>query len=401
MRDGLRGGVWPTGRTISSALINWLTCLAAFASLLPCGSLSAGEEVAALPLPLRPTDKRPGADEQPLTVGFVYVGTKDDFGYNQANAEGAAQVAKMPGVTVVEAESVAENKDCETAMESMINQQGAKIIFATSFGYFNPHMKALAKKYPNVTFLHPGGYVAVDDPPNLGSYFAYIDEAEFLCGIVSGLTTKSNKLGYIAAKPISPVLRDINAFELGARSVNPKATLTLIFTGDWFDPIREADAVNNLADQGIDVVTGHVDSLKALIMTAEKRGIYSCGYHADQTPLAPKGYLTGARWNWGDLYVSFVEDVRAGKPVPRNLMGSLRDGTVKLSPYGPAVTADAKKAVAAALDLMKQGKFQMFKGPLRDNKGKEVIPDGKAFDDEDAELWRMDYLVEGVIGNTR
>jgi basic membrane protein A len=226
--------------------------------------LMAADELAALPVPLLPNDKRPGADELPLTVGFVYVGTKDDFGYNQSHAEGAAQVAKMPGVNVVEAESVAENKDCETAMESMIKHQRAKLIFATSFGYF-PHMKELAKKYPDVTFLHPGGYLKDGDPPNLGSYFAYIDELEYLCGIVSGLTTKSNKLGYIAAKPIGPVLRDINAFELGAKSVNPKATLTLIFTGDWFDPVREADGVVNLANQGVDEVTGLIDSPKALI----------------------------------------------------------------------------------------------------------------------------------------
>jgi simple sugar transport system substrate-binding protein len=379
-------------------MIRWLACLAAFASLLPCGKLRAGEQLAALSVPLAPEDKKPGADEVPFTVGFVYVGTKDDFGYNQSHAEGAAQIAKMPGVTVIEAESVAETKDCEAAMESMINRQGAKLIFGTSFGYF-PIMVELAKKYPHVTFLHPGGPLAEGDPPNIGSYFAYSDEAEFLCGIVSGLTTKSHKLGFIAAKPIPTVLRDINAFELGARSVNPRATLTVIFTGDWFDPVREADAVVNLADQGIDVVAGHVDSLKTIIATAEKRSMYSCGYHADQTPIGPRRYLTGARWNWGDLYVKFVNDSRAGKPVPRNMMGSFADGTVKLSPFGPAVTDDAKKAVATALDSMQQGRFQIFKGPLNDNTGKEVIPRGTTFDEQDGALWRMDYLVEGVIGN--
>jgi len=401
MRDRPCGSIQPTRRIFSFLLIRWLACLAGFAPLLTCARLMAQERLAALPAPFRPDGKKAGADEVPLTVGFVYVGTKDDFGYNQAHAEGAAQVARMPGVTVVEAESVAENKDCETAMESMIELHGAKIIFATSYGYFNPHVKELAKKYPDVTFLHSGGIVTAGDPPNLGSYFAYSDEAEFLCGIVSGLTTKSNKLGYVAAKPITPVLRDINAFELGARSVNPKATLTVIFTGDWFKPLEESDAVNVLADKGIDVVTGHIDSLKALITTAEKRGIYSCGYHTDQTPLAPKGYLTGAQWNWGDSYVKFVADARAGKPAPQNLMGTIRDGTVKLSPYGPAVTTEARKAVAAALDLMKQGKFQMYKGPIKDNNGKEVIPDGRALDDEDPALWGMDYLVEGVVGKTR
>jgi len=390
----------PSRRTFSTWFIG-LPCVAGFTSLLPGGRLKAAEELAALPAALLPKDKKAGADEVPFAVGFIYVGTKDDFGYNQSHAEAAGQVKKMPGVTVLEAENVPETKDCDTVMETMIKQAGAKVIFATSFGYFDPHVKETAKKFPDVTFLHAGGIVKEGDPPNLGSYFAYIDESEYLCGIVAGLTTKSNKLGYIGAKPIPIVLRDINAFELGARSVNPKATLTVIFTGDWFQPVRESDGVVNLANQGIDVVTGHVDSPKTLVATAEKLGIYSCGYHADLTPVAPKGYLTGAQWNWGDLYVKFVEDVRAGKPIPRNFMGSLRDDTVKLSPYGPAVSDKAKEAVAATLDLMKQGRFQMFKGPLKDNNGKEVIADGKAFDDQDPALWGMNYLVEGIVGSSQ
>ncbi len=342
----------------------------------------------------------PAATHAAVTVGFLYVGSKDDYGYNQAHAEGAAAVKKMPGVKVIEMENIKETKDCQTAMETMINLQGAKLIFPTSFGYFNPHVKEVGKKYPKIEFLHAGGIVKDGDPPNVGSYFAYIDELEYLCGIVAGSTTKSGKLGYIAAKPISPVLRDINAFELGAKSVNPKATLTVIFTGDWFLPNEEANAVTNLADAGVDVISGHVDSPKVMIQTAEKRGIYSCGYHFNGSALAPKGYLTGAEWNWGPMYVKFVQDFIDKKDKPVNLMGSIKDGAVQLSPYGPAVSDEAKKAVEPVMAAMKAGKFQMFKGPLKDNTGKEVIPDGKAFDDEDPSLWGMNYLVEGVIGST-
>ena len=140
--------------------------------------------------------------DKPITVGFIYVGTKDDYGYNQAHAEGAAAVKNIPGVKVLEVEKVAETKDCQQAMESMINLSEATLIFPTSFGYFNPHVLEIGKKYPKTTFLHAGGLYKEGMPTNVGSYFAYIDEAEYLCGMTAGLTTKSNKLGYVAAKPI-------------------------------------------------------------------------------------------------------------------------------------------------------------------------------------------------------
>jgi len=338
-----------------------------------------------------------------LTVGFLYVGAKDDYGYNEAHAAGAAEVKKMPGVSVIEDDSVQEDKDCETAMESMVKLNGAKLIFATSFGYF-PHVKAVAPKFPDVTFLHAGGTLKDGDPPNVGSYFAYIDELEYLCGIVSGLTTKTGKLGYIAAKPIPPVLRDINAFELGAKSVNPKATTTVIFTGGWFDPIKEANAVNNLADQQIDVVTGHIDSPKAMILAAKARNIFCCGYHFNGSALAPDQYLTGAEWNWGPMYTKFVSDFQAGKPKPINTMGSILDNSVQLSPYGPAVSQAAKDAVTPVLAAMKAGTFQMYKGPINDNTGKVMLEAGKALSDQDGMIWGLNstgQLVEGCIGSTK
>jgi simple sugar transport system substrate-binding protein len=234
----------------------------------------------------------------------------------------------------------------------------------------------------------------------VGAYFAYIDELEYLCGMAAGSVTKTGKLGYVAAKPITPVLRDINAFELGAKSINPRCTLTVVFTGDWFLPNEEANAVTNLADQGVDVVTGHIDSPKVMIQTAEKRGIYCCGYHYNGSALAPKGYLTGAEWNWGPMYQKFVKDYQAGKTMPHNYMGSLKDGSVQLSPFSKVVPPDAQAKIEGVKTQMIAGTFQMFKGSLKDNKGNEVIPVGKSFDDQDPALWGMNYLVEGVIGST-
>lgn len=336
------------------------------------------------------------------TVGALYVGTKDDYGYNEAHADGIAAIKKMSGVKVVEDEAVAEDKNCENSMETMVNKQGAKLVFATSFGYF-PHVKAVAAKYPNVTFLHAGGHLSDDDQkslPNVGTYFAQIDELEYLCGMVAGMTTKSNKLGYVAAKLIPPVRRDINAFELGARSVNPKATLTVIYTGGWFEPTKEADAVTNLANAGVDVISGHVDSPKVLVEQAEKHGMWSCGYHFNGSALSPKLYLTGAEWNWGPMYTKFVTDIQKDpKLKPINIDGSIRNGSVQLSPYGPAVSDAAKKAVEPVLAGMKAGTFKMYKGPIKDTTGAIKIKDGDSMGDQDGAIWGIDYMVEGVIGN--
>jgi basic membrane protein A len=341
----------------------------------------------------------PAAADKSLTVGFIYVGPRDDYGYNQAHAEGAAAVKKMPGVKVREEENVPETLDVQKTMESMVNLDGATLVFPTSFGYFDPHILKSAEKFPNATFLHCGGlYIEGKHPKNVGSYFGYIDEAQYVAGVVAGLTTKKNKLGFIAAKPIPQVLRNINAFTLGARSVNPKVTTAVVFTGDWSLPVKEAEAANSLVDQGADVLTMHVDSPKVVVETAEKRGVYSSGYHANQSSLAPKGYLTGAEWNWAKVYTDYVTWVRDGKSYPHLLRGGLKDGFVKLSPYGPAVSEEAKKKADEAKAKLTDGTLVIYKGPIKDNSGKMVIAAGVDRVQTDIELEKMNYLVEGVIG---
>jgi simple sugar transport system substrate-binding protein len=338
--------------------------------------------------------------DQTLTVGFVYVGPKDDYGYNQAHHEGAMVIAKLPGIKIREEENVPETDAVQKTMESMVSLDGAKLLFPTSFGYFDPHILVEAKKFPDVTFFHCGGlYDATKHPANVGSYFGYIDEAQYVSGIVAGMTTKTNKLGFIAAKPIPQVLRNINAFTLGARSVNPKVTTAVIFTGDWSMPSKEADATNSLADQGVDVVTMHVDSPKIIVEQAEKRGIFVTGYHASQAPLAPKGYLTGAEWNWGSVYTQYVDWVRAKAAYPHLLRGGFKEGFIKMSPYGAAVSADAKAKADAAKAGLTDGSLVIFKGPLNDNAGKQIIAPGVSMVQTDVNLEKMAYLVEGVKGS--
>jgi basic membrane protein A and related proteins len=257
----------------------------------------------------------------------------------------------------------------------------------------------VAAKYPNVTFLHCGGlYQEGKHPKNVGSYFGYIDEAQYVAGIVAGMTTKTNKLGFIAAKPIPQVLRNINSFTLGARSVNPKATTSVVFTGDWSLPVKEAEAANSLVDQGVDVLTMHVDSPKVIVETAEKRGIFVSGYHADQSSLAPKGYLTGAEWNWGKVYSNYVTWIKAGQSYPHLLRGGFKEGFIKMSPYGAAVPAAAKAKADDAKAKLTDGTLVIYTGPIKDNTGKVVIPAGTVETQTDINLEKMNYLVEGVVG---
>ena len=342
-----------------------------------------------------------------VTMGFIYVGPKDDYGYNQAHAEGCAGVQKLPWVKGVEEASVPETTAVQETMRNMIVQDGATVVFPTSFGYFDPHILKLAKQNPKIQFLHCGGmYTEGKHPKNVGSYFGYIDEAVYVAGIVAGHETKSGKLGFIAAKPIPQVLRNINAFTLGARSVNPKATVQVIFTGDWSVPVKEAEAASSLINQGVDVLTCHVDSPKVILETAERRGIFVCGYHANGSKLAPKGYLTGAEWNWSKVYTDYAEMVKAGKTlaagtIPHLVRGGLKEGFVKCSDYGPAVGAAAKKDAEAAKAKFMDGSMVIFKGPLKNNTGGDILPAGQEYKQQDIELEKMGWLVEGVIGSTK
>ena len=345
-------------------------------------------------LPVRP------AFAATAVVGFIYVGPRDDFGYNQAHAEGAAALKKLKDVKVIEEEKVPETVAVEKTMDSMINLDGAILLFPTSFGYFDPHVLKLAQKYPKIRFEHAGGLWTDKNPKNVGSYFGYIDECQHLSGIVAGYTSKTGKLGFVAAKPIPQVLRNINSYTLGARSVNPKVTTTVIFTGDWSMPVKEAEAANSLIDQGVDVLTMHVDSPKVIVETAERRGVFVTGYHANQAALAPKGYLTGAEWNWGKVYKDYIEWIQAGKSYPHLLRGGLKEEFVKVSPYGKAVSADAKKKADDAKAKFMAGTMVIYKGPLKDNTGKVVIAAGAEEKQTDVTLEKMDYLVEGVIGKT-
>jgi simple sugar transport system substrate-binding protein len=332
-----------------------------------------------------------------VVIGIVYVGPKDDFGWNQAHAVAVKAVKTLPGVTAIEEENVPETDACAKTMESMINLDGANIILGTSFGYFDPFMVDLAKKYAKVEFRHAAPlWSASKHPINLGSYFGYLNQAHYVDGVAAGLSTKSNKIGFVAAKPIASVLSNINSVLLGARKNNPKATVQVIFTGDWSLPVREAEAANALVDAGCDVITCHVDGPKVVIETAEKRGVKTCGHNASQAPLAPKGFITGAEYKWETIYKGYAADLAAGKKLPNVLTGGYEADMVQNTPFGAGADQAARKAATAAIADLK-AKKPIYVGPLKDNKGKVVID--KTYDNLDPFLDKMDYLLEGVQGS--
>jgi basic membrane protein A len=333
-----------------------------------------------------------------VTIGIVYVGPRDDFGWNQAHAVAIKALKTLPGVTAVEEENVPETDACAKSMESMVNLDNANIVLGTSFGYFDPFMVDLAKKYAKVEFRHAAPlWNASKHPKNLGSYFGYLNQAHYVDGVAAGLSTRSNKLGFVAAKPIASVLSNINSFMLGAKKTNPNATVQVIFTGDWSLPVREAEAVNALIDAGCDVITCHVDGPKVVIETAEKRGAKTCGHNSSQAPLAPKGFITGAEYKWETIYKGYATNLAAGKPLPNMVAGGYEGDMVQNSPFGAGASDAARKAATAAIaDL--RAKKPIYVGPLKDNKTGKVVID-KTYDNLDPYLDQMNYLLEGVTGS--
>jgi simple sugar transport system substrate-binding protein len=335
--------------------------------------------------------------ESPVVLGAVYVGPRDDFGWNQAHAVAMDVLKQVSGITVVEEENVPETDAVSQSMESMINLDQANLILATSFGYYSPFVVDMAKKYPNVQFRHAAPLWNADtDPKNAGSYFCYLNQAHYVNGVAAGLSTKSNKIGFVAAKPIPSVLSNINSVLLGAKSTNPDASVQVIFTGEWSLPVREAEASNALIDAGCDIITCHVDGPKVVVETAESRGVKSCGHNANQAPLAPKGFITGAEYKWETIYKIYADALANGKELPNFIAGGYHNDMLRNSAFGAGATPEAIKAAEAAIEGLKTGR-PIYVGPLKDNNGNLVIQG--SMDNYDPVLDGMNYLLEGVQGS--
>lgn len=332
-------------------------------------------------------------------VGFIFVGSEHDYGYNEAAYVGSLAVQKaFPHLKILRAENVPETAEVQRVEEDMI-RQGAKIIFATSYGYLDPTLIE-AKKFPNVLLLHQGG---LKTAPNLSTYFGNIWQTEYLAGIAAGKLTKTNKLGFVSAFPIPQALLNINAFELGAQSVNPKATTHVVFTGSWADPSSQASAANTLISQGVDVLTQHQDATATVIQAAERAHIWSVGYHFDAASLAPNGWITGSVWNWSSLYVKLVRAAENGtfstSPYHGMYFKGLKEGVIGLAPFGKNVPMAVRRLVQSQEKLLTEGKLDPFKGPIYSQTGKLEIP--KGVDPSVTVLNSDDYLVKGVVGSIK
>jgi len=332
-----------------------------------------------------------------VNVGIVYVGPRDDYGWNQAHAVAAKALATVPGVKVYEEENVPETVAVRKTLDGMVQADGASLVFGTSFGYFDPFMVEAARKYPKVQFRHPTSLWNADKhPANLGGYFCYLDQAHYVNGIAAGLSTTSNRIGFVAAKPIAIVVRNINTFALGVRRVNPNATVQLIITGEWSLPVREAEATNALISAGADVIACHVDSPKIVIETAERKGIKTLGHNASQARLAPKGFITGAENKWETVYKSFAASIARGEKLPNQFFGGYDKDMVLSTPFGAGASEKARNAALAAIADLKAGK-PIWTGAVKGNGGKGGVD--KAYGNYDPFLERMDFLIEGVAGS--
>ncbi|MBL4932876.1 MULTISPECIES: BMP family ABC transporter substrate-binding protein [Clostridium] len=326
-----------------------------------------------------------------LTVGFLYVGPIGDGGFTYAQDQGRLYLEKETGVKTLYKESVKEDKaEVEKAIDDMVDQ-GANVIIGTSFG-FQDGMVSSAKKYSDVTFLHCSGY---ETAANLGQYFGKIHEMMYLNGVVAGLKTKSNTLGFVGAFPIPEVIRNIDAFTLGAQSVNKNVKVKVSWTNTWYDPAKEKQAAEGLIDQGADVIAQHQDTAGPQ-QAAEAKGVYSVGYNTDMSKTAPKANMTSAVWNWGPYFVKTIKAIQDGTWKSEKYWGGYEDGIVSLAPLTSVAPEGAKDAVAKAEDKIKSGKNVIFQGPIKDQSGNVKVAEGKTLTDD--EIWNIDWFVQGVEG---
>ena len=357
--------------------------------------------VAALALFLMPKEEQQeiAAVDGKVKVGFVYLTNPGDHGWTYAHEVGRQDVEKHFGdkVETTYVENVPEGPDSTRVIRELA-QQGNNIIFTTSFGYMDPTLK-VAQEFPDVKFVHLTGYKRSN---NMATGNIRFYEGRYVQGVVAGKMTKSNKIGYLASFPIPEVIQGINAFALGMRSVNPDATVSVIWVNSWYDPVKEADAAKVHIAEGADILAQHTDS-PAMLQTAEKAGIHGFGQSSDMKAFAPKAQLFSAVNNWGPYYISQIESLMDGSWTtgegPDHWAGNtwlgLSDDYLVLTPF-ENMPDDVAAAAKAAADKVSGG-YNIFTGPFSDNEGNVILNEGESYND--GNLWNdMTYYVEGVNG---
>ncbi|CAH1651087.1 MAG: BMP family ABC transporter substrate-binding protein [Chelatococcus sp.] len=325
-----------------------------------------------------------------VKAAFLYVGPRADNGWTFRHDEARLCLEKA-GIPTSFVESVSEGPDVARIERDFISQ-GYNVIFGTAFGY-QPFTQQVAKQNPDKFFFNIGPGIAPN--PNIQTYYGKLWDGRYLTGIVAGKMTKSNKIGFVAAHPKPSVLAGINAFTLGARSVNPKAEVNVVWTLSWFDPPAEKQAAVALAEAGNDVIAQHQDTGSAAQGAAEK-GAWAIGSEADLSKIAGDRVLTGTMWDWCQYYKNAIASVKDGTFKPGDYFGGLDDDVISLAPFNKAIPADVVALVNEKKQAIIDGKFDYWKGPLKSNDGKVVVPEGGTLSLTDVQ--KVLWLVEGVNG---
>ena len=331
--------------------------------------------------------------EEPIKAGFLYIGPTGDHGWTYSHDMGrkALETKQAGKVKTTFVENVPETADAERVIRDLATK-GHKVIFATSFGYMNS-MEKVARQFPKTIFMHATGYKT---GKNLGVYDIRTYEGAYMLGVVAGKISKSGKLGVVGSIAIPQVIRNVNAFTIGARSVNPKVTTRVIWVNSWFDPGKEREAALTLISQGVDVLMQNTNS-PATVQAAQEKGVYAFGVDSDMSKFGAKAQLAASVLNWGVIYNEQVEKIQKGQWKTTDVWYGVKEGAINIEAFGPSTPAPVKKLAEERRDALKAGKLHPFTGPLKDNTGKELVAAGKTL--SDAELRKMNVYVEGVEGS--
>ena len=338
-----------------------------------------------------------GADDgftlsAPPKIAFIYFGPKKDGGWTQSWDEARPRIEKALGAKIPFVENVAEDAvQIRPAVEQFI-KRGSNIIVGTAFGYSDT-FKELAGKYPKVAFINGSGTTNAE---NLQGFYGRTYQSQYLCGMAAGAVSKTGKLGFVAANPFGVVNWTINAFEMGAKKMNPNATTTVVYTGSWNDPVKERAAAAALIDQGADVIGQHVDTPTPQIV-AQERGVFGTGHHRDLREFAPKATLCSSVWTWDKYLIPELKKVEAGHWMTESYgsFPGMKEGGTDISCCGSAVPKAAVDKIMAERAAIIAGTKEVYAGPIVDKDGKERVPAGKVL--ADADLWKMDWFIPGVI----
>ena len=362
---------------------------AAVATLAACGKKEEAPAPAAAAPAAAPA---PAAAAAPLNIAFAYVGPVGDGGWTFAHDNGRKALEKEFGdkIKTTFVESVPESADAERVFRDMVGQ-GNKLIFGTTFGYMEPMLK-VAADHPDVKFEHATGYKTAE---NMRTYDSRTYEGAYMAGIIAGAMTKSNKLGVVGSVPIPEVLRNINSFTMGAQSVNPKITTNVVWVNEWFSPPKETEAATALINGGADVLFQNTDS-PAVLKTAQERGMRAFGWDSDMTAYGPKAHLGSAIINWAPYYIKATQDALDGKWATGSSWWGVKEGAIDMVSVAEDVPADIKAKVDEVRSGLKAGSYNIWKGPIVGQDGKELVAAGAVADDKF--LSGVNFYIKGVEG---